>query len=254
VNRARRIAALLAFVVCATGLAREARAQDSFELTLLEGWARAITEHGAHWLTPTQPALVVEGGVYIELGPDCRLEVVDAGRGSAEFSGTTSAEFARLADGDASLALRRFDGLQLHTLRGALDVTLPGGQRLEFGRAVTHLVGTADGRTHVQHLLGDPLELDLGGWYTFELAVGTRRELPAPLSAGPAPRRSGDFAALRERASATPAPGSLVPNRGVRMRGGLDDSIRSSLWGWKDAAGREWMRFRRAESGAPAGF
>lgn len=257
-NVVRRLAAvLLAFAIAATGLAREARGQDSFELTLLDGWARAITEHGTQWLTPTQPALEVEGGVYLELGPDCQLEVVDAGRGSAVFTGTTSAEFVRRANGETGLVIRRFDRLHLHTLRGTLDLELPGGQGLALGRAVTHLTGSPDGRTRMEHLLGDAVELDVGGWYTFELPVGTRRELPAPIDGTRAPRRSTDFAALRaERERRTPVPraGRELHNEGVRLRGGLDDSIRSSLWDWRDAADREWLRFRRGETGAPSGF
>lgn len=273
----RRIVAALALVVVALGSARTVHARGvhagdvhanasrangtlsdgAYELALLDGWARAITEHGVQWLTPSQPALLVEGGVYVELGPDSRLEVVDAGRASAVLSGTTSAEFVRRDSGDTHLVLRRFDRIELHTLRGSLDVALPEGQSLSLGRAVTHLFGSADGRTRVEHLLGDPLELDLGGWYTFDLPVGTRREVPAPLDRGPAARRSADFAALRaERQRRTPkAPtGGVVPNHGVRQRGGLDDSIRSTLWNAKSSAESSWDRFRRSESRGPAGY
>lgn len=259
----RRIAALLvAALAWSAGTAREAHAQDAFELTLLDGWARAITEHGAHWITASAPALEVAGGVYIELGADCRLEVVDAGRGSFVFDGTTSAELSRSPAGATRLRVRRLDRIQAHTMRGEFQVVLPAGQRLGLRHAVTHLRGAVDGTCHIEHVLGDTVELDIGGWYTFELAVGTRRALPALLDGAPAARRRDDFAALRSARSMSgtalnavqsPAqsPVTATPrqrtNAGVRLRGGLDDRIRSTLFGLRTATATAWDRLRRGE-------
>lgn len=250
----RTIAVALAVGAWALGGLRVAHAQDAFEIALLDGWARAITEHGAHWITEASPALELAGGAYLELGPDCRLEVVDAGRGSFVLAGTASAELTRTPEGVTRLALRRFDRLEVHTMRGAFDVVLPAGQRLRLGHAVTHLSGSPDGSCRLQHLLGDPIELDIGGWYTFDLAVGTRRAVPPRIDASPAPRRSVDFVALRQRRRAlepTPTHTPQVTNEGVRLRGGLDDRIRTTLFGFRTTTAREWSRFQRWESGAP---
>lgn len=249
----------LAALFSLVALSPSARAQEAFELTLLEGWARATTEFGVSWLTDAMPALEIEGGVYLELGPDCVLEVVDAGRASVVFLGTTSAEFQRAEDGSVRLLVRRFDRIELHTRRGRLAVDLPAGQRLLPRTGLTHLQGSPDGAVRIQHLLGDSVELDLGGWYTFELAVGTRRTLPQRLDDQPASRSAGDFARLRSARGpsstsalvhsplAQGAPRSrarsLETGPRVRLRGGLDDRVRAAVYDLNRAAAREYARY-----------
>ncbi|QDU85136.1 hypothetical protein Pla163_22620 [Planctomycetes bacterium Pla163] len=259
----------LAALIALVALTPTVRAQDTFELTLLEGWARATTQAGVSWMTDATPALELTGGVYLELGPDCVLEVVDAGRASFVFQGTTSAEFQRVADGSVRLLVRRFDRLELHTRRGRLAVDLPAGQRLLPRTGVTHLSGQPDGSAHIEHLLGESVELDLGGWYTFELAVGTRRALPQRLDAGPAGRSAADFARVRAARAprvaspfvASPVAASPVDaapvaagaprtrarsidsGPRVRLAGGLDDSVRASLYEFTRRAAREYKHY-----------
>jgi hypothetical protein len=198
---------------CVVLLGGRARAAD-VEFALLSGWARVVTLHGTTWLTPQNPGLLVERGAYFELGPDCRLEVVDIGRASLVFEGTTSAELRRRDDGSAEL---------------------PDGQRLGVARSVVHLFGDPLGGVFVENLLGAPLELDLGGWYTFELAVGTRRVLPARLDGAAAARRRADFQSVVPTRGPRPLPpleeaargGVHLP--GTRVAGGLEEQVRRML-------------------------
>jgi len=225
---------VLLLAVCVVLLGGRARAAD-VEFALLSGWARVVTLHGTTWLTPQNPGLLVERGAYFELGPDCRLEVVDLGRASLVFEGTTSAELRRRDDGSAELYLRRLHRVAVHGLRGATEVLLPDGQRLGVARSVVHLFGDPLGGVFVENLLGAPIELDLGGWYTFELAVGTRRELPARLDGAPATRRRTDFQSVVPTRGPRPLPPLEDATRGgvhlagTRVGGGLEEQVRRML-------------------------
>ncbi|MEZ5976657.1 MAG: hypothetical protein R3F34_00330 [Planctomycetota bacterium] len=224
---------LLALAFVAFAGAGRAHAEDPVvQLSLLKGWARAYTQDGVTWLTAASPALEVRSGVYVELGPDCTLELVDAGRFSATFRGSTSAELRFDGVGAPLLFLRRIERLETHTLRGSLRLEMPRGQKLEMRSCVFQARGLPDGRVWVEHLLGAPIELDLGGWYTFELGLGTRRYLPECLSDAPAVRRRESFTAVVPTRSPRPVPYELptaprtVDAEGVRRYGPYTEAVR----------------------------
>jgi hypothetical protein len=219
----QRILAVLVFLFAV--VAPRASAQE-VEFALLEGWARVVTPHGTHWLTPSARGLVVDEGAYFELGPTCRLEVVDGTRASFVFAGTTSGELRRLPSGAGEVYLRRFHRASVHGRAAGTELLLPQGQRLVVGGSIVHLDADPRGNVLFEHVLGANVELDVGGWYTFELGVGVRRALPLPQDGAPAARRRADFK-------------SVVPTRGPRALPQLEESTRGAALpeGARDGSG-----------------
>jgi hypothetical protein len=226
---------ILAFVAFLLAVAVPRASAQEVEFALLEGWARVVTAHGTHWLTESARGLVVDEGAYFELGPTCRLEVVDGARASFVFSGTTSAELRRLPSGAGEVYLRRFHRASVHGRAAGSELLLPQGQRIVVGASIVHLDADPRGNVLFEHVLGASVELDIGGWYTFELGVGTRRVLPAPQDGAPAARRRADFRRVVPMRGPSPLPpledatrGAVLPE-GARDGSGVLEPVRRAL-------------------------
>ena len=127
--------------------------------------------------------------------------------------------------GRETLEVESFEGLLLDVTTEC-RVQLPGGQQLRLQRGLVELRRRVDGQFDFAHHGGRPVEVDLGGRYTFLWHVGTRRVVPPRLSPQPASRAGARLAPGTYRTFPQQPDGRVhearLPER--------DESLLGALW------------------------
>jgi hypothetical protein len=137
------------------------------------------------------PALPVDGPTRLELGATSSGRLVLPGAFQLDLSGPAVLEVQppSTADGAPRLWLGSVGGAVLECRRAGPMLTLPQGQVLYPRRGVLRLAPGASDELRLTLCGGEPLELDLGGRYSFEIPVGFDRPLPRRLTPTPATYR-----------------------------------------------------------------
>jgi hypothetical protein len=137
------------------------------------------------------PPLTLAGPTRLELGATSSGRLVLPGAFQLDLAGPAVLEVQPPSSADATphLRLGSLGGALLECRRSGPTLTLPQGQVLHPRRGVLRLTPGASDELRLTLCGGEPLELDLGGRYSFEIPVGFDRALPHRLTPTPATYR-----------------------------------------------------------------
>ncbi len=129
---------------------------------------------------PGDGPLDVHGDFELELNVRGVLQLGLLGAGSVRWTGPATVGVRREA-AEVRLRLGTVGVVEFEGRRAGPWIELPRGQVLRPRQSAFRLDGRPGGIVDFQHRAGLPVELDLGGRYTFELAQGRRIRVPERL-------------------------------------------------------------------------
>jgi hypothetical protein len=141
--------------------------------------------------SPASGLLAIQSEARLEFGARSVARLVLPGGFQIGLRGAAIIELPAPTGASQGIAVHVLDHarIDLECRRAGLSLRLPGGQVLYPRQGVLRLERLAGERSRIEVRGGLPVELDLGGRYTFELPVGLVRPLPERLDPNPAPYR-----------------------------------------------------------------
>lgn len=141
------------------------------------GFARLRQGGNERLVLPSDGPLTVVGTFDLELNVGGELSLRFADLGSLRAKGPLHMG-ARSENNLPQLRFVRLDTIEYEGRRSGPRLELPRGQVLRPRQSAFRLEGRAGGAMDFEHRAGQPVELELGGRYSFELAQGRRIRLP----------------------------------------------------------------------------
>ena len=149
----------------------------SVRLEVTRGFVRLRQNGNERLVLPSDGPLTVVGSFDVELNVGGQLDLRFADYGSLRARGPLLMG-ARSEKDVPHLRFARLSALEYQGRRAGPRLELPRGQVLRPRHSAFRLEGRTSGPVDFEHRAGQPVELELGGRYSFELAQGRRIRLP----------------------------------------------------------------------------
>ncbi|MBI1380462.1 MAG: hypothetical protein GC161_05165 [Planctomycetaceae bacterium] len=153
------------------------QASTTVRMEVSRGFARLRQGGNERLVLPSDGQLTVVGTFDVELNVGGELSLRFADLGSLRATGPLHMG-ARSEKNLPQLRFVRLDTVEYEGRRSGPRLELPRGQVLRPRHSAFRLEGRAGGAMDFEHRAGQPVELELGGRYSFELAQGRRIRLP----------------------------------------------------------------------------